>query len=150
MAYEKYSKIMAAFDGSKDSTDAVKVASSLAKVLGADLVVVHAFSPPAMVFAGTAGVPVPNYQDLEDSLKEGARKTLERGVEAARAAGVKAKGELLEESSTVRALVEYAADEKVDLIVVGTRGMTGFKKLVLGSVSSGLVTHAHCSVLVVR
>jgi nucleotide-binding universal stress UspA family protein len=146
----KFSKIMAAYDGSKDSTNAVRVASFLAKDLGADLLIVHAFSPPAMVFAGAAGVPVPNYPELEDSLKEMATKTLERGVEVAKTAGGKARGELLEGSSTVQALVEYAANEKVDLIVVGTRGMTGFKKLVLGSVSSGLVTHAHCSVLVVR
>ena len=40
--------------------------------------------------------------------------------------------------------------EKIDLIVMGTRGMGGFKKMLLGSVSSGVVTHAQCTVLVVR
>jgi nucleotide-binding universal stress UspA family protein len=38
----------------------------------------------------------------------------------------------------------------VDLVVAGTRGMTGLKKLVMGSVSNGLVSHAKCPVLVVR
>ena len=46
--------------------------------------------------------------------------------------------------------MEFAASEKADLVVTGTRGMTGFRKLIMGSVSSGLVNHAHCPVLVVR
>jgi nucleotide-binding universal stress UspA family protein len=41
-------------------------------------------------------------------------------------------------------------DKDVDLIVVGTRGKSGFKKLLLGSVASGVVTYAHCPVMVVK
>jgi len=52
--------------------------------------------------------------------------------------------------SVVQAITDYAASEKIDLIVMGTRGMGGFKKMLLGSVSSGVVTHAQCAVLVVR
>ena len=47
-------------------------------------------------------------------------------------------------------LAEYAENEKMDLIVMGTRGMSGFKRLLIGSVASGVVKHAHCTVLVVR
>jgi nucleotide-binding universal stress UspA family protein len=50
----------------------------------------------------------------------------------------------------VAAIVEYAEDKNIDLIVVGSRGMSGFKKLLLGSVASGVVTYAHCPVLVVK
>ncbi len=48
----------------------------------------------------------------------------------------------------VEEIISIAEREKVDLIVMGTRG--GFKKLLMGSVSSGVVAHAHCSVFVVR
>ena len=48
------------------------------------------------------------------------------------------------------ALVDYSEKNNVDLIIVGTRGITGFKKMLLGSVASGVVTYAHCPVLVIR
>lgn len=47
-------------------------------------------------------------------------------------------------------LVEYAEKENMDLIIVGTRGRSGFKRLLIGSVASGVVKYAHCTVMVVR
>jgi nucleotide-binding universal stress UspA family protein len=52
--------------------------------------------------------------------------------------------------SKCRGIVEYAENKNINLIVVGTRGISGFKKLLLGSVASGIVTYAHCPVLVVK
>jgi nucleotide-binding universal stress UspA family protein len=48
------------------------------------------------------------------------------------------------------ALLRLVEDERIDLIVLGSHGRTGLAKLLLGSVSSHVVTHAHCSVLVVK
>jgi nucleotide-binding universal stress UspA family protein len=48
------------------------------------------------------------------------------------------------------AIVEYAESKSIDLIVIGTRGRTGLKKMLLGSVASDVVTYAHCPVLVIR
>ena len=53
-------------------------------------------------------------------------------------------------TSVVKEIVEYAENKKVDMIVIGSRGMTGFKKLLLGSVASGVVTYSHCPVLIVK
>ena len=65
--------------------------------------------------------------------------------------GVKFKTEVVERpTSTVPAIVDYAERNKVDLIVVGTRGRSGFTKLLLGSVASGVVTYASCPVMVVK
>jgi nucleotide-binding universal stress UspA family protein len=47
-------------------------------------------------------------------------------------------------------ILEFAEEQNVDLIVVGTKGRTGFKKLLLGSTATSVVTYAHCPVLVVK
>ena len=47
-------------------------------------------------------------------------------------------------------IVNYAENTGVDLVAVGTRGRSGFKRLLLGSVASDIITYAHCPVLVVK
>jgi nucleotide-binding universal stress UspA family protein len=52
--------------------------------------------------------------------------------------------------TVVQEIVDFASQEKVDLIILGTRGLGGFKRMLMGSVSNGVVNHAGCSVLVVK
>lgn len=51
---------------------------------------------------------------------------------------------------TVKPILKYAEDEEIDLIVVGTRGRTAIKKMLLGSVASDVITCAHCPIIVVK
>jgi nucleotide-binding universal stress UspA family protein len=72
-------------------------------------------------------------------------------VKFAEAKNVKATGIIQKYSfSVVDTIVDQASKYDVDLIVIGTRGLTGFKKLLVGSVSSGVLNDARCSVLIVR
>ena len=57
---------------------------------------------------------------------------------------------IIAKESIVSEIIEFAEQRSIDLIIMGTRGRTGFKKLLLGSVASGVVTYSHCPVLVVR
>jgi nucleotide-binding universal stress UspA family protein len=57
---------------------------------------------------------------------------------------------ILDVASAVDSIVNYAESKKSDLIVIGTKGRTGIKRLLLGSVASGVVTHASCPMLVTR
>jgi nucleotide-binding universal stress UspA family protein len=54
------------------------------------------------------------------------------------------------ELSAVNAIVNFAEQNKMDMIIIGTRGRSGFTKLLLGSVASGVVTYASCPVMVVK
>lgn len=53
-------------------------------------------------------------------------------------------------TSVMKDSVHYAKVNNADIIVIGNRGMTGFKKLLVGSVASGVVTYSDCPVLVVK
>jgi nucleotide-binding universal stress UspA family protein len=57
---------------------------------------------------------------------------------------------VLSSAKVSEVIVNYSENAKVDLIVIGTRGRSGFKRLLLGSVASDTVTYAHCPVLVVK
>jgi nucleotide-binding universal stress UspA family protein len=65
---------------------------------------------------------------------------------------IRYRSEIIEDpfSRVENAIVNYAETENVDLIVMGTRGRSGLKRSLLGSVASGVLTYAHCPVMVVR
>jgi hypothetical protein len=64
---------------------------------------------------------------------------------------VKFKTDIVNISSSVAgAIVSYAEGENVELIVIGTRGRSGIKNMLIGSVATDVVNYAHCSVIVVR
>ena len=134
-------KVMVAVDGSKNSFRAGKLAVNLAKKVGSRLIVVSVIPTPPYAISGS------RYFTTE-------RKKTERWIgqilNLARSGHVKVSTQILLDVSVVKSLLDYAASKKVDLIVVGTRGLGTFKRLAIGSVSSALVNHSTCSVLVVR
>jgi len=60
------------------------------------------------------------------------------------------KTEIISSKDISGGILDFAEENNIDLIVIGTRGRSGFKKLSLGSVASHVVTYAHCPVLVVK
>ena len=142
--------ILVPVDGSKSAERSAGIAFELARAYDAKVIILSVVASPGFSFTGPAGAPA----DLTEYYKLGtseARRAIESALALAKEAGVEARGEVIEPvTSTVGAIVEFAEKEKVDLIVMGTRGLGGFKKLLLGSVSTGVVSHAHCSVIVIR
>ncbi|MGE0243227.1 MAG: universal stress protein [Nitrososphaeraceae archaeon] len=57
---------------------------------------------------------------------------------------------IIAKESIVKEIIEYSEREKIDLIIIGTRGRSGLKKLLLGSTASGIVTYANCPVIVIK
>jgi nucleotide-binding universal stress UspA family protein len=92
---------------------------------------------------------IPRY--IEESKKEAQKWYDEVNTIAKKAGVVRLSADtILDVSSVADAIISYAEKNNVDLIIMGTKGRTGLKKVLLGSVASGVISHANCPVLVVR
>ena len=147
-----FKNVLAPIDGSKNSRRAIRIAAAIAKKYRAQLLVIHVVQTPVYLYTGEMGqMPNPFIGEYMDFADTEARKMVNGGVLLAKNHGVNATGQVIMNApSIVEAITDFAAKKKVDLIVIGTRGLSGFKKLLLGSVTSGIISHAHCEVLVVR
>lgn len=141
-----------AVDGSENSFTAAQVAINLSKKHGAVLTVLNVMYTPAYwLTTPQSGMPPVYLTEFREQEKKEADEVVKKVLSMAEVEDLEAKGEVLSNiPSIVQAITDYAANERIDLIVVGTRGLGGFRKLLLGSISSGVASHAPCSVLVVR
>jgi universal stress protein A len=139
-------KILVPVDFSDHSERALDAAIVFAKRFGAELIVFHCYPIP------TAG-PAPYDTILPESYLSALRKAALEGVtkwrDKARAQGVRAEGKINAGYPT-SAILELAEQSGADLIVMGTRGLTGLKHVVLGSVAERTIRLAPCPVLTVK
>ena len=140
------SGITVGIDGSAHSTRALEWAIKEAAVRHAPVTVLTVHTVP---MSGWTGNPITLPQDAEDQ---------EKAQQAAEEMTLKATSQLgaaKPSSVTVRAISGFPVQELIeasrtaDLMVVGSRGAGGFARLMIGSVSSQVVHHAHCPVVVV-
>ncbi|MEO9363154.1 MAG: universal stress protein [Nitrososphaera sp.] len=145
--------ILVPIDGSENAYRAASFAIDLAHRYGAKLIAIHALETnPSFLAVGVYGAAYPQNIDkiLEAAGKEAA-PWFERVKKEADALNVRMASEVIHAPlSLVGEIVNYAEENNVSLIVIGSKGRTGFKKLLMGSVSSGVVTYAPCPVLVVK
>jgi nucleotide-binding universal stress UspA family protein len=147
-------KIVVAVDGSKPSLDASEQAISLAAKYEADLIAVHVVSPGVrydyLEDVITPGLPASLKEVIVLAVENG-QKYLDEVKQKASESKLEVQTEvLIGATSVVKEIVEYAAEHKIDLIVIGTRGISGIKKMLLGSTASGVLSYAHCPVLIVK
>lgn len=138
--------IMVPYDKSEPANRAFDYAVDLAKKYNASISIVSCVSIqiPTDPYYGAA------YIETTKLLKEDAVKSISKLEPILRESKISFKSDVLEVISITDALVSYAESHNVDLIVMGSRGLGGFKKLLLGSVASGLSQHSKCPVLIVK
>ena len=142
-------KILVAVDGSNPSFNASNYAIDLAKRYDAELIVLNIVSP--VPYSQFEYANIGRMKEIETIEKEKAQQKLDKVKQKATEKKVSVKTDvLIKYTSVVKEIVEYAEKMKIDMIVIGSRGVTGFKKLLLGSVASRVVTYSHCPVLVVK
>jgi nucleotide-binding universal stress UspA family protein len=147
-------RILAAIDGSKPSLDASEQAISLAAKYEAELIAVHVVSPDVrhgyLEDVITPGLPASLKEVVVLAMEKG-QKYLDVLKQNASENKVEVQTDvLIGGSSIVKEIVQYSEEHKIDLIVIGTRGISGIKKMLLGSTASGILSYAHCPVLIIK
>ncbi|MGI0034077.1 MAG: universal stress protein [Nitrososphaeraceae archaeon] len=147
-------RILVAVDGSKPSVDASVQAIDISKRFDAEMTAIYVVSPDVRYnyLEDTITPRLPRaLKDVMMIAMQTGEKHLDRVKQKAREKDVRVKTDvIIGISSVVKEIVEYAEKNKIDMIVIGSRGLSGIKKMLLGSVANGVVTYAHCPVLVVK
>lgn len=148
-----FEKILVAVDGSEPSNDALDYAIDIAgKYSSAEIQLVHVIQNIAsFVYTGGAGLEPVWVGSLNGELEKSGKlilKDAKKRIEEKKAK-VKISMKLLH-GNPADEIVKFAKDGKFGLVVIGSRGLSGIKELILGSVSSKVVNHATVPVLVIK
>ena len=141
-------RIMHASDFSKASGAAFRLARGLAKVLRAELVVCHAYNPVPAIAAGEGYVAPGVVDQIWTAARRNGRRKLDRLAAGARRDRLRVSTMLLE-GAPAAAIVAAAQRRRAGLLVLGTHGRTGLRRMLLGSVAERVVRTARCPVLTV-
>ncbi len=148
-------KLLVAVDGSDKSLEAADYAMSIANNEHAQLLILNVLDTEQWFYGqsayGWATEDVLRKVYSHEILER--KKLLTKIKEKAEKFNIQSKTEVLmspQTTGTGEAIINYAEKEKVDLITIGTRGRTGIRRMLLGSVASGVVTFAHCPVMIVK
>jgi nucleotide-binding universal stress UspA family protein len=139
--------ILLCYDRSAGARRAIETAGTLFPKRKA--IVLHVWSPIAIGAAAYGAVALAAYDESE--LLKAARELAEEGADVAKAAGLDATAEIAEATyeGTWHAILQAADERRAGLIVLGARGLSTFRSLLLGSVSHGVAQHSHTPVLIV-
>jgi len=141
-------RILLATDGSKEAELAALRAVDLADATHSELHLVHVGVVPTFLksYPGTLGY----YGKLYEEIEEVSRELLRKQSLRVKAAGGTVAGTHLRMGEVALEIVALAEELQADLIVMGSRGLGGVRRALMGSVSDSVVRHAHCPVLVIR
>ena len=148
-------KILVPLDGSDHADKALDAALDLAEAYSAEiflLSVVHvppsAYAAPPLSAKTSFLTSIRNYEkEIEASLKRVLSEAIEKAKKLTPYVKISTK---LVEGNPADKIVEIANEENIDIIIMGHRGLSGIRRLVLGSVSNQVVDEASCPVLIVK
>jgi len=140
-----FKNILVPHDGSGHSKHAFKVALDMAKKYNSKISLVTVLDTSSGYWG---------HSTLWDAAIGGAKTLLTKEFESFESAAKKAKvsfhSEIIESKSVTKTIVSYSKSKKIDLIVMAAHGITGWDKLILGSISDGVIHRVRCPVLIVR
>ena len=146
MSPPTFKRITVAVDGSPFAADALEVAVDLAKRYTSELVVLTVAPLPIYVASTEPWVPT----EVPEMEIKHYRGVLDAAVQKAESLGASGVTGVCLEGHVVDEIVAHLEQHPADLLVMGSRGLSSAKRLLLGSVSDAVVHHVHCPVLIVR
>ena len=141
-----FEKILVPLDGSEHSFRALEKAVQIAKKFDGKITLIHVYSAVWLISKPRELTVLPK---LIEAVREAGNGILADGEKKVKAEGVEVKI-LLREGHAVGEILETCREDKFDLVVMGARGLSTIKEILLGSVSHGVTRHARCPVLVVK
>jgi nucleotide-binding universal stress UspA family protein len=150
-----FNNILLASDGSDASNRAAEYAIYLAGLENATLTFIHVIDNIKQ--GGAIGLRA-RYGDMKlvEGFKRARRQDAEEWVkpiqEKANSKGIKTRVAILDDEGTSKAelIIQYIKDNNIDLVISGSRGLSKFKQLLLGSIATQLISYSTCPVLVIR
>jgi nucleotide-binding universal stress UspA family protein len=152
---KKINKILIGIDGSDSSFNAANYAIDLSKKFNSEIILLS-IVPSKIHHGDSSGVFGMVSQSYLNDYKIGAENWFKEIInqtdnEDNIEANKKIKTDVITTPFSIAAsILNYAEERDVDLIVIGTRGKSGIKKMLLGSVASDVVTYSYCPVLVIK
>jgi len=141
--------ILVATDFGEAADTALAYGRDFARTFGATLHVLHVVDNVLMRLGGAEAF-LGVYPDVQRDIDEAARRQLERRISDEDRTVLGAQAVTIMSNATAATIADYAADEKIDLIIMGTHGRGAVAHLLLGSVAEKVVRMAPCPVLTVR
>jgi len=146
-----YKKILVALDGSEHAAKALQTAIDLSIRCEAELLLFHALQVHVLRPDYEVTMVTSNARQVYRKLaQEQAEDILQKAMQTAETAGLAAVTSMICEGRPARTIIEVVKKEKIELLVVGTRGLTGLREITMGSVAHKVTVASRCPVLVVK
>jgi nucleotide-binding universal stress UspA family protein len=150
MEMDMFDKVLVALDGSDHAQHALQMATKLAQRCNAGLVLFHSVEINAFRSDYDRRVVESAREVYRRIGREQADAILQEAEDVARAAGLNDVTRAIGEGDPVKAMLKITRETPVDLLVVGTRGLTGLREIAMGSVAHKMTAAAPCPVLIVK
>lgn len=146
-----FQKILVPIDGSSPSQDALKTAANIAKTMQSKLAVLYVIDlTSAYIFLETmTALNSQQIHTMTDELETKGKQILNDAATEIQSTSLTCES-ILRTGHPARVICEVAKAENFDLIIMGSRGLSDFKGLLLGSVSHQVLQRSHCPVLLVK
>ena len=141
-------KILVPVDGSQHSMAALDAAADYAKTKGADICLINVMP---YIEAVDMEISAHEREKVNQSMEKRAEYIVQQACGVLTGKDIMAScRHIIASDSIPDAIIDYAEQEKVDLIIIGSRGLSKSSRFKMGSVATSVVKHSPCSVLVVK